>query len=254
MSKRFLAILITLIVLAFGASAYALAPMLLTDGSTDAIAISDGETPKGAPDSQSDIASADGDSELGAEGELGAEDEDGTGEGDASGGEGGSGDGSGGTSDAGSGSASGARSNSGSDPSTSNGGNGSNAKPTPEPQLTVTISIDAETMGRGYIMAPRSAAFSSGETVFDVLSRECRSSGIPMEHSFNPLYNSVYVEGIDNLYEFDGGSRSGWMYSVNGWYPNYGCSVYTVNDGDVIKWRYTCDYGNDIGGGYAVGE
>lgn len=75
-----------------------------------------------------------------------------------------------------------------------------------------------------------------------------------MEHSFNPLYNSVYVEGIDNLYEFDSGSGSGWMYAVNGWFPNYGSSVYTLNDKDVIQWRYTCDYGNDIGGGYAMGN
>jgi hypothetical protein len=102
-------------------------------------------------------------------------------------------------------------------------------------------------------MASRDVVFTQGETVFDVLSRECRASGIPMEHSFNPLYNSVYVEGIDNLYEFDGGSQSGWMYSVNDWYPNYGCSVYTLSAGDVICWRYTCNYGEDIGGAYAIG-
>ena len=26
-----------------------------------------------------------------------------------------------------------------------------------------------------------------------------------------------------------------------------------VKDGDVVEWRYTCDLGNDVGGGYAVG-
>ena len=55
------------------------------------------------------------------------------------------------------------------------------------------------------------------------------------------MYNSYYVEGIGNLYEFDCGSESGWMYKVNGWFPNYGCSSYTLSDGDVIVWCYTCN-------------
>ena len=36
--------------------------------------------------------------------------------------------------------------------------------------------------------------------------------------------------------------------------PNYGCSRYTVQPGDVICWVYTCDLGQDVGGGAAVGE
>ena len=68
-----------------------------------------------------------------------------------------------------------------------------------------------------------------------------------MEFSFSPGFNSNYVEGINNLYEFDCGQNSGWMYCVNGWYPNYGCSRYVVQDGDVIEWNYTCDLGRDLG-------
>ena len=52
-----------------------------------------------------------------------------------------------------------------------------------------------------------------------------------------------YIQGINNLYEFDGGRWSGWMYCVNSWYPNYGCGQYTVKAGDVIEWNYTCDLG-----------
>jgi hypothetical protein len=44
------------------------------------------------------------------------------------------------------------------------------------------------------------------------------------------------------------------MYSVNGWYPNYGCSVYVLSKGDVIEWRYTCNMGSDIGGHNALGS
>ena len=68
------------------------------------------------------------------------------------------------------------------------------------------------------------------------------------------LYNSAYVEGINNLYEFDVGSLSGWMYSVNGWFPNYGCSRYALQNGDVVEWVYTCDLGYDVGGGYSTGS
>ena len=105
----------------------------------------------------------------------------------------------------------------------------------------------------GIILSTASVTFYEGESVFDVLQRLCRDRGIHMESSWTPIYNSAYIEGIHNLYEFDCGSLSGWMYRVNGWYPNYGCSRYQLQQGDVVEWRYTCDLGNDIGGGYAVG-
>ena len=105
----------------------------------------------------------------------------------------------------------------------------------------------------GVILAEITVAFYEGESVFDVLQRVCIENKIHMEASWTPMYNSAYIEGIHNLYEFDCGALSGWMYKVNGWYPNYGCSRYQLQDGDVVEWRFTCDLGNDIGGGYAVG-
>lgn len=106
----------------------------------------------------------------------------------------------------------------------------------------------------GIIFAPQTVTFYEGESVYDVLNRVCRENGIHMESSFTPMYNSAYVEGIGNLYEFDCGSGSGWMYRVDGWYPNYGCSRYQLKEGEVIEWRYTCDLGKDIGGSYATAE
>ncbi len=136
--------------------------------------------------------------------------------------------------------------------------------------ITVTFSIECSTIlnnlsqldpdklemvpSGGTILAKTSVSCYEGESVFEVLQRVCRDNGIHMESSWTPIYNSAYIEGIHNLYEFDCGSLSGWMYRVNGWYPNYGCSRYVLADGDVVEWRYTCDLGNDIGGGYAVGK
>ena len=99
----------------------------------------------------------------------------------------------------------------------------------------------------GVILEKTTVTFYEGESVFDVLQRVCKEKGIHMESSWTPIYNSAYIEGIHNLYEFDCGELSGWMYRVNGWYPNYGCSRYQLKDGDVVEWRYTCDLGNDVG-------
>ena len=132
---------------------------------------------------------------------------------------------------------------------------------------TVTLLIDCSTIlnninkltagkeklvGDGVIMKKQTVTFKDGETVFDVLTRETKKSGIHMEFSNSPIYKSAYIEGINNLYEFDCGELSGWMYNVNGWYPNYGCSVYKLKDGDAIEWRYTCDLGRDLGAEGAV--
>lgn len=102
--------------------------------------------------------------------------------------------------------------------------------------------------GDGAILYPVTVEFTEGETVFDILKRVCSRAGIQLEYSWTPIYNSYYVEGIHQLYEFDCGFESGWMYQVNGWYPNYGCSSYTVKDADVIVWNYTCQgLGADLG-------
>ena len=119
-------------------------------------------------------------------------------------------------------------------------------------KYTCTISISCETILGNMDKCAESPAtevtFSDGESVYDVLQRVCKENKIHMESSFTPVYNSAYIEGIHNLYEYDVGKLSGWMYAVNGWYPNYGCSRYQLKDGDVVEWRYTCDLGKDVGG------
>lgn len=102
----------------------------------------------------------------------------------------------------------------------------------------------------GVILAPTQVEILEGETAFDVLKRVTRNLGIQMEFRNDPLYSGAYVEGIGHLYEFDCGGGSGWMYKVNGWFPNYGCSQYQLKDGDTMEWCYTCDVGKDVGDQY----
>lgn len=102
----------------------------------------------------------------------------------------------------------------------------------------------------GWILEPMTVTFYEGESVFNVLQRTCKQQKIHMEFEDTPMYNSAYIEGIHNLYEFDVGELSGWMYSVNDWFPNYGCSRYQLRDGDIVEWVYTCDLGADVGRGF----
>lgn len=104
----------------------------------------------------------------------------------------------------------------------------------------------------GVILATKTVTFYEGESVFNVLLRECKKNKIHMEFANTPIYNSAYIEGIHNLYEFDCGELSGWMYKVNDWFPNYGCSRYQLKQGDKVEWVYTCDLGVDVGGYYSL--
>lgn len=102
----------------------------------------------------------------------------------------------------------------------------------------------------GILLSTTECPFEEGESVFDLLKRETRSNDINMEFAEAPLYGSAYIEGIGNLYEFDCGELSGWMYRVNGEFPNYGCSHYLLHAGDRVEWVYTCDLGADVGNIY----
>lgn len=105
----------------------------------------------------------------------------------------------------------------------------------------------------GVLRAASAVEFTEGESVFALLRRVCRAEKIHMEFSEAPLYGSAYIEGIGNLYEFDCGEGSGWMYRVNGAFPRVGCSQYTLQAGDEVEWVYTCDFGADVGGGEVSG-
>lgn len=101
----------------------------------------------------------------------------------------------------------------------------------------------------GVILPKTEYVLRNGDTVYDILNRAVRYNKIQMEYqgADENSYGSVYIQGINYLYEFSCGPLSGWMYKVNGFYPNYGCSKYKLKDGDVIEWVYTCDLGKDVG-------
>ncbi len=90
----------------------------------------------------------------------------------------------------------------------------------------------------GIVLEAVTVSFSDGETAFDVLKRACEENEIQLEYSYTPAYGSYYIEGINNLYQFDCGKSSGWLYYINGSSPGCGCSSYVMSDGDVLSWEY----------------
>lgn len=112
----------------------------------------------------------------------------------------------------------------------------------------------------GAILNTTKITLPEGSTAFDAIKKACSENycsdkckycvknNIHIDYVYTPGYNSYYIRGIHQLYEKDCGPQSGWMYNVNGIFPNYGSSSYTVKNGDVIKFMYTCDLGEDIGG------
>jgi len=130
-------------------------------------------------------------------------------------------------------------------------------------KLTCTLEIRCDTLlenpdvvpaekadlvpGNGILLPVTEVEFTGGNSAFDVFRQVLREAKIHFEYVDASAYDSVYIEGIGNLYEFDCGPQSGWMYSVNGTYPGLGCSGYTLADGDVIVFSYTLDLGADLG-------
>lgn len=119
---------------------------------------------------------------------------------------------------------------------------------------TVTISISCKNaIGKtdnkkipenGIILDDTEFSISEGDTVFDVLVSATKKNKIQID--YDSSNETVYIKGINGLYEFDCGELSGWMYKVNGEIPNVGCSGYKLKDGDIIEWVYTANIGKDL--------
>lgn len=89
----------------------------------------------------------------------------------------------------------------------------------------------------GTVLAVSKVEMKDGDSVFDVLKRACDLADIQLEYSYTPIYESYYVEGIHQLYEFDCGSESGWMISFNNWFMDQGASA------EITGFSFLEDYG-----------
>ncbi|MBR3610643.1 MAG: DUF4430 domain-containing protein [Oscillospiraceae bacterium] len=100
----------------------------------------------------------------------------------------------------------------------------------------------------GIVLEEYEVSYEDGATVFDIIAESVMENKIHMEHTGTAKI--PYIEGVANLYEFDCGPLSGWMYQVNGWFPSFSMGQYKIERGDHIELIYTCDLGEDVGDTY----
>ena len=103
----------------------------------------------------------------------------------------------------------------------------------PGEEISCTLSVYA---GGRAVLAETEIVFNEGWTVLDLLKKATRDAGIPMEYT--GAGGTAYVKGIDNLYEFDEGPESGWVYTVNGETRGESAGAFKPGPGDAVVWRY----------------
>ena len=106
---------------------------------------------------------------------------------------------------------------------------------------TVKGLTDARYIPDSAVILPETSyKIAENATVYDVLVQAAKENQLQLD------CRGTYVVGISHLYEFDFGNLSGWMYRVNGVFPDVGCGEYQLSDDDRIEWLYTCDLGRDL--------
>ncbi len=132
-------------------------------------------------------------------------------------------------------------------------------KPTAKPNSKITVSVtvlgdslhgdngEIHALAKGNLTTWYSSKVTveANSSVWTVLKS---ISSLSFDADENNQYNTVYIRSVNGLGEFDNGSNSGWMYTVNGTHPEVGVSAKIVNNGDSIVLHYTDDYTYEEGG------
>ena len=129
-------------------------------------------------------------------------------------------------------------------------------EPTVKDEISCTLNVECKSIlnnmdklkdghseyvpANGYIIKGYKYTAKAGFTAYDALKKACEDKGIKL--TVKSTMYGTYVSGINNIDEFDCGSQSGWMYSINGNRPNVSASSQRVTDGDEITFEYVCTY------------
>lgn len=149
-------------------------------------------------------------------------------------------------------------------------------------KATVTISLEAGTIGLKYLIAPQKVKVESGTPLSKVIDEFLTANGCTYGYSGSldqgfylaqvkrkdlikgfkipkslieklredeQIFSENDYESLDTLGERDFAQFSGWMYSINGVYASYGLDKAYVENGDVVRIRFTLALGKDIGSG-----
>lgn len=97
----------------------------------------------------------------------------------------------------------------------------------------------------GRILEEYTVDIPEGSSAFDALIAAARENQVRVDYTGSTY--GVYVRGIGHIYEFGFGQLSGWLYCVNGEYPEVSASELILSEGDRVEFVYTCDLGMEQG-------
>ena len=102
----------------------------------------------------------------------------------------------------------------------------------------------------GLVIRECTVELPEGASAFDALTAASRAQRVRVDYTGSSY--GTYVKGIGYIYEFGFGDLSGWMYRVNGEFPDVSASSFVLEEGDVVEFLYTCDLGRDVGDVYTA--
>ncbi|MGM9978472.1 MAG: DUF4430 domain-containing protein [Clostridium sp.] len=88
-------------------------------------------------------------------------------------------------------------------------------------------------------------ALDNEVNAFEALKYYCESNSIQLGYTGSGKL--AYVNSINGIKEKSEGPSSGWMYKVNGVFPNISAGRYDLSSNDTLEWVFTKDGGKDVG-------
>ena len=119
----------------------------------------------------------------------------------------------------------------------------------------VAVTVEKLTLGEGFLVEPVLVDFTDGQSAADVTKSllEAKFQGVTRPYSYSGSNATFYLKGIydpvmgELLSEFSEGGGSGWMITVETFFIRTSAGAHYLNDGDVIRWQYTKELGQDLG-------
>ena len=94
---------------------------------------------------------------------------------------------------------------------------------------------------------------ADADTLETILTKAGEKLGLELVISSGDY--GLYIEEAGGLKEADGGDMGGFLFTINGWFPDAGIGNYSVSNGieagDTIALLYSCAWGADVGNDYS---
>ncbi len=103
-------------------------------------------------------------------------------------------------------------------------------------EISVKLSIETEEK----VLYSEELKANENDTPFEILKKYCDDNEIKYE--YNDYSGSYYVSAIDGYKEGNDGQFSGWVYYVNGEFPQESSGTFVLREGDEIVFRYVTEF------------